>query len=130
MQRVIAALGVLLLLSTAAVAGKKNKPVTAKSQLEFGIDMAKQGLWSEALFRFKQAEKLGGNVATVNNNMAVAYEALGAFEKARDCYRKALEADPQNNSLRGNYARFVEFYQSFRPDEGEGESPSGGGEGP
>jgi Tfp pilus assembly protein PilF len=80
-------------------------------------------LWSEALFRFQQAERLGGSVIPIYNNMAVAYEALGVFEKAREYYQKALEADANNTALRRNYSRFIEFYQSFQP-EGEGEGAS------
>ncbi len=121
MQRIIAVVMAFLLVASVAGAGKKAKPATAKTQIEFGIKMAQQGLWSEALFRFEQAEKLGASSTTVYNNMAVAYEALGAFERARDSYRRALEKDPSNTALRGNYARFVEFYQSFKP-EGEAES--------
>lgn len=132
MQLFIAVFAALLLTPSGALAGSKNKPVTPKSQLQFGVKMAQQGLWSEALFRFEQAEKLGASPTTVYNNMAVAYEALGAFEQARESYRKALELDPSNASLRGNYARFVEFYQSFKPEGdgtgADGEAVDGGGD--
>ncbi len=109
----------LILVSTPSALAKP-KPITAKSQIEFGIDMAERGLWSEALFRFQQAERLGGRGAAVYNNMAVAYEALGVFDKAREYYLLALDASPASAELKRNYSRFVEFYQSFKP-EGEGD---------
>ena len=109
----------LVVVCTPALA--KPKPITAKSQLEFGIDMAERGLWSEALFRFQQAERLGGRSTAVYNNMAVAYEALGVFEKAREFYLRAIDSSPTSPDLKRNYSRFVEFYQSFKP-EGEDDS--------
>ncbi len=113
---------VVLLVAGMAWAKPKPKPITAKSQILFGVEMAELELWSEALFRFQQAERLGGRGAAVYNNMAVAYEALGVFDKAREYYLLALEADSKNANLRRNYSRFIEFYQSYQPgDEGEEE---------
>lgn len=95
--------------------------------------MARRQLWSEALFRFQQAAKADPSNPRVYNNLAVACEATGQFEKALEYYRKALQMDPDNRDLRGNYSRFVEFYQSFKPpeevaggastDTAEGETP-------
>lgn len=104
----------------AAVSRAQGKPVKAGQELEFGVKMAQRGLWSEALFRFQQAEKRGDTRPALYNNIAVAYEALGVFEKAQEYYKKALDADPRNAPLRRNYSRFVEFYQSFQPAEEEG----------
>jgi tetratricopeptide (TPR) repeat protein len=108
-------LAVCLLL--AAPAGAREKAPRAQDQVAFGVDMAQRGLWSEALFRFRQAEKMGDNRASVLNNIAVAYEALGVFDQAQDYYKKALDQDPRNAGLKRNYSRFVEFYQSFKPDQ-------------
>lgn len=89
----------------------------ADVQLKFGVDMAKRGLWSEALFRFRQAEEARPGNPRVLNNLAVAYEAVGLFDEALETYKVALKADPANRELRRNYARFIEFYQAFKPDE-------------
>jgi Tfp pilus assembly protein PilF len=105
---------VLLAAASAPAAQKKAKP---DNQLEFGVKMAKRGLWAEALFRFQQAEKMGDTRAAVYNNIAVAYEALGVFEKAQEYYKKGMTVDSKNAALRRNYSRFVEFYQSFRQGE-------------
>lgn len=99
-------------------------------QLGFGVQMAKRGLWSEALFRFRQAEKNQPGDPRVLNNLAVAYEAVGLFEQALEAYKRALKADPANRELRRNYARFIEFYQAFKPDEEPSEEESAAEERP
>lgn len=91
----------------------------ASAQLQFGVDMAKRGLWNEALFRFQQAQGERPSDPQVLNNIAVAYEALGLFDEALEAYRTALDASPGNRELRANYSRFLEFYQSFRPVDPE-----------
>ena len=50
------------------------------ADIDFGVDMARKGLWSEALFRFQQADKAEPNTGRILNNMAVAYEAVGLSE--------------------------------------------------
>jgi len=110
----------------------KKAPETSSAQLEFGVEMAKRGLWSEALFRFKQAERLSPGEPTILNNLAVAYEALGRFDKALEFYQQAIKVDRTNRDLKRNYSRFIEFYRAFKPDdaanvdepaEEEGQSP-------
>ena len=104
-----------------ACGGGYGRPDSAQSQLAFGVDMAKRSLWSEALFRFHQAERLDPNNPRALNNLAVAYEAVGDYQKALEYYQKALKQSPDNRDLRANYSRFVEFYQGFRPDEKPGQ---------
>jgi tetratricopeptide (TPR) repeat protein len=101
--------------------GGRAAPETAATQVGFGVRMAERGLWSEALFRFQQAERIsGGNDAQVLNNLAVAHEALGKFEDALRLYRQALALAPGDRDLKANYDRFVSFYESFRA---RGEEP-------
>lgn len=104
-----------LLLS--ACGNRYGRPDSASSQLAFGVEMAQRGLWSEALFRFHQAERIDPNNPRIQNNLGVAYEAAGEFETALEHYKRALQLDPNNRELRANYARFVEFYQGFRPQD-------------
>jgi hypothetical protein len=123
----ILTLAIFPLLLTAC-GGGYGRPEKPGSQLAFGVDMARRGLWSEALFRFHQAERLEPNNPRVYNNLAVAYEATGDFEKALEYYQRALRTSPENRELRANYARFVEFYQGFKPQEqkeGAAAQPSG-----
>lgn len=128
---VVLALFVVALAVASAATAKKAKPrirrVTAEEQIAFGVDMAKRGLWREALFRFQRAHQLDPNRPRVLNNLAVAYEAVGDFDSALEHYKLALAADPANRDLKRNYARFVEFYQSFRPPEKAEEAAGGEG---
>ncbi len=102
-----------------ALAGSKS----VNADIDFGVDMARKGLWSEALFRFQEADKAQPNDGRILNNIAVAYEAVGNFDKALEFYQKALRADPANRELKRNYSAFSQFYQAFRPVE-EGEEDS------
>lgn len=79
--------------------------------------MARRGLWGEALFRFHEAEKADPENPRVHNNLGVAYEAQGDFEKALAHYKRALQLAPDNRQMRANYARFVEFYQAYKSPE-------------
>ena len=116
--RLVASLGLASLLAMGVLG---STPAVAEDQLSFGVQMAKRGLWSEALFRFKQAETVQPGNPRVLNNLAVAYEAVGLFDEALETYKTALKADPANRDLRRNYARFIEFYQAFKPEDEEPE---------
>ena len=78
--------------------------------------MAKEGLWQEALFRFERADRLDPKNPKILNNLAVAQEANGQFDAALETYRQALALAPGSKDLKDNYARFVDFYQSYRPE--------------
>jgi tetratricopeptide (TPR) repeat protein len=87
----------VLLTALVACSSNGSKGVTTggpslNSEVDFGVSMAKRGLW------------------------AVAYEAVGKFEEALDTYKRALQAGPTNSDLKRNYSAFIAFYQSYRPD--------------
>jgi len=77
-----------------------------QSQLKFGVEAAQHGLWDEAIFRWKKAVEVEPNSAAAHNNLAVAYEAKGLFEKAEIEYRKALQLSPENENIQSNYQKF------------------------
>jgi len=83
-----------------------SRPAT---QDNFGVQMAKMNLWREAMFRFERAIQINPGNAQAHNNLAVAYEANGDFEKARKEYLEALKLDRTNPYIQKNYSRFVEF---------------------
>ncbi len=116
------ALGLLLSLATAPVAEAAKGDSEARAQLAFGVDMARRGLWNEALFRFEQVRTLQPNDPKVLNNLAVAYEAVGRFDDAEAAYREALKVAPSNRDLKKNVTRFREFLQSFRAKKSTAES--------
>jgi Tfp pilus assembly protein PilF len=85
-----------------------------QSQDNFGVQMARQNLWREALFRFQRAVEINPADAMAHNNLAVAWEANGDFEKARKEYLEALKLDRSNQYIQKNYSRFVEFLSRNR----------------
>jgi Tfp pilus assembly protein PilF len=115
----------LFLLPLLAACSGYGQSEQSGAQLAFGVDMARRGLWDEALFRFHEAEKLDPQNARIQSNLGVAYEAAGQFDKALDYYKKALNLAPNDKDIRTNYARFVEFYQSFKGDKAKTEEKAG-----
>jgi len=106
---------VFLLCSLSASGASGKSAAAGKSQLAFGVDMAKRGLWSEALFRFEQARRLEPERVSVLNNLAICYEAGGRYEEALATYREAVRLAPENRVVKQNLSRFTEFYQGYRP---------------
>jgi Tfp pilus assembly protein PilF len=81
----------------------------ARSQVEFGINVAQRGLWREAIYRWEKAVELDPTYAAAFNDLAIAYEHEGQLDKARKAYEKALEIDPNNSQIRQNYELFKEI---------------------
>jgi Flp pilus assembly protein TadD len=96
-----------LLLSLAVSPGQATAN-TSEDELRFGVEVAQKGLWREALFRFEQATALDPSDAKALNNLAVALEQAGDFERARETYEKALQAKPGNLYIQQNYDLFRE----------------------
>ena len=92
--------------STPSLADARND---AKSQVEFGINVAQRGLWREAIYRWEKATELDPTYAAAYNDLGIAYEHEGQLEKARKAYEKALELDPNNAQVRQNYELFKEI---------------------
>src|SRR5207245_5282653 len=84
------------------------------AQDNFGVQMAKINLWREALFRFQRAVEINPSDARAHNNLAVAFEANGDYERARKEYLEALKLDRSNQYIQKNYSRFVEFLSRNR----------------
>jgi tetratricopeptide (TPR) repeat protein len=81
----------------------------SKEQVEFGIRVAQNGLWNEALYWWQKAVKLDPTYAAAWNNLAIAYEHEGKFDEAKKAYEKALELDPKNLMIRQNFDLFKEI---------------------
>ena len=122
---VLALLGPLACVLPLAACSGYGKPNQPSTELSFGVDMARRGLWSEALFRFHEAEKADPQNPRVQNNLGVAYEAQGDFDSALAHYKRALQLAPENREVRANYARFVEFYQAYKSPEKSGKQGKG-----
>jgi len=100
---------VTALVASAAPARAADARSDAKEQVEFGIRVAQNGLWKEAAYRWQKAVQIDPTYAAAWNNLAVAYEQQGNFDKAREAYEKAVELDPKNLLFRQNYDLFKEI---------------------
>jgi Tfp pilus assembly protein PilF len=87
---------------------------SVKAQIRFGAEMARQGNWREAIFRWKKALETDPRNPRLHNNLAVAYETQGDFAGAETEYKAALEISPGLKEVRENYALFQNFYDRYR----------------
>ena len=91
----------------------------ARKQVEFGVEVARIGLWKEAVYRWQRAVELDPSNASARNNLGVAYEQAGQFDLADEQYRRALDLDSNNVYIRQNFELFREAYEKRkRKDEG------------
>jgi Flp pilus assembly protein TadD len=81
----------------------------AKEQVEFGIKVAQSGLWKEAAYRWERAVQIDPTYGAAWNNLAIAHEQQGNFDKAREAYEKAVTLEPKNLLFRQNYDLFKEI---------------------
>ena len=93
----------------AAVESAGDARSESKSQVEFGIKVAQNGLWKEATYRWERATELDPTYPEAWNNLAIGYEHQGRFEDAEKAYLKALELSPKNVYIRQNYDLFKEL---------------------
>src|SRR3970040_917421 len=104
-----AVLIVILLLTLVAVPLVADARSDAKKQVEFGIAVARRGLWREAIYRWERAAQIDPSYAAAHNNLAIAYEHEGELDKARSSYEKAIELEPNNTFIKQNYELFKEI---------------------
>lgn len=109
----LAALVGSLALSPPAPAQGKN----FKDIMKFASEMARNGSWREAKFRWEQAERQNPESPQVLNNLAVAAEALGSFDDARGYYEKALGLAPADQHIQDNHRRFDRFWRQLNADK-------------
>ena len=103
------AVALAVLASAFAGAAYADNRSDAKSQVDFGIKVAQNGLWKEATYRWEKAVELDPTYAAAWNNLGIAYEHEGRFEDARKAYEKAVALDPKNILIRQNYDLFKEI---------------------
>jgi Tfp pilus assembly protein PilF len=102
------ALAVVCLAVSATLASAGNRK-DAETQVEFGIRVASQGLWREAVYRWERAVEIDPTYAAAFNNLAVGYEQQGQVDKAKAAYEKATELDPHNIYIKQNFDLFKEI---------------------
>ena len=104
--RAVVIAGILAGLAQPAYADTRS---SAKSQVDFGIKVAQNGLWKEAVYRWEKAVELDSSYAAAWNNLGIGYEHEGRFDDARKAYEKAVALDPKNILIRQNYDLFKEI---------------------
>ena len=101
--------GILLggaLLAEAASPPSARSSRQIEADLRFAADMAAQGLWREAMFRWERVLKDRPSDPRILNNVAVAAEALGQLDKAKEAYEKAA-ALSKDRQVAANYELFL-----------------------
>lgn len=88
---------------------------------DFGVAAAQKGLWEEALQRWEQALEAYPMFAAAHNNLAVVYEHLGQYDKAKEHYIKALTISDDNRYVVSNNRMFTQFYFRYIKSEIVGE---------
>jgi Flp pilus assembly protein TadD len=104
--RAVAIAGLLGSIAQPAFADARS---SAKSQVDFGIKVAQNGLWKEATYRWQKAVEIDPTYAAAWNNLGIGYEHEGKFDDARKAYEKAVALDPKNILIRQNYDLFKEI---------------------
>lgn len=77
--------------------------------LKFAAEMAANGNWREAHFRWSGVVRSEPDDARWLNNLAVASEALGEVDEAQRLYERAREIDPRDPIIRDNASRALRF---------------------
>jgi len=139
-SRILRLVCIILLASVFPGAARRD---TVKQQMRFAAEAAQRGLWREAAFRWEKVLKDDPANARVHNNLGVAYESVGQFERARKEYEEARRLAPDSKEIRANYESFLDLCKQIKgcgpepaPTPGAGAvpaspspSPSPGGEG-
>lgn len=86
--------------------------------LRFGTEMARAGNWREAKFRWEQALRQEPADPRILNNLAIAEEALGTPDRARELFGKALAAASSDSRIRDNATRSSLFWGGASGREG------------
>jgi hypothetical protein len=86
-----------------------------KKEMAFAVDLAEKGLWNEAAHRFLNLLKQQPHNPRLWNDLAVAYEAIGEYDKAHEAYEEAvtLAAYPPD-ALLANQEAFESFYRTWQ----------------
>ena len=114
---------VALLAAGSAMPAYADARDDAKSQVDFGINVAQRGLWREAIYRWEKAVELDPKYAEAYNDLAIAYEHEGQLDKARGAYDKALALQPNNAQIRQNYDLFKEINDRVAGDKEKSDRP-------
>ena len=123
---VVAALLAFALLPTPSLAKSEPGKEEIARQIRFGAEMARQGNWREAIFRWQRVLAVDPANPRLHNNLAVAWESLGEYDKAEAEYKAALSSTKVPDEVRRNEELFRRFYVRYKQREA---APEGGAKG-
>ncbi|MBN2134398.1 MAG: tetratricopeptide repeat protein [Acidobacteria bacterium] len=115
----------LALILNTSCASKATLDTDYELNLKFGNELAKGSLWKEAIIRWENGLKMKPNDARFHNNLAIAYENEGNYEKAEYHYKKAIQLNPTNEIIQMNWESFqgvLKNIKSTEDDKTEGNS--------
>jgi len=104
-----------LLLAAPGVAAQ----LSARDTMEFAAEMARDGNWREAKYRWRSVLEGDRQNPRLLNNLAVACEALGQLDEATSYYEEASTHGGGDDRIRGNYRRFTRFVEMVHPERVE-----------
>ncbi len=113
----------------AAIFPAASRRDTFKQEMRFGVEAAQRGLWREAMFRWDKIIKDEPDNPHLHNNLAVALESLGQFDRARAEYTEARRLAPDSREIRNNLESFLDFCRLSKTCGAEPAAPGAGGAG-
>jgi tetratricopeptide (TPR) repeat protein len=79
--------------------------------LEDLIEVAKfnflSSRYEEAVKIWERALKLSPNDSQIYYNMGIAYESLNQLDKAKECFKKTVEIEPENQQAKQHLEKIV-----------------------
>ncbi len=84
-----------------------NSNYRLKINRKLGTYAQKQNLWKEAVYRWSEVVRLSPEDYKAHNNLAIAYEAIGLYDKAEKEYKIALKLSNNDEYIKRNYGNFI-----------------------
>ena len=107
---------VALLLVVGSTILSADERSDARAQVDFGIEVARRGLWKEAIYRWERAIDIDPTYAEAWNNLAIGFEREGRLGEALEAYENALDLEPNNLTIEQNYDLFLEMNDRVSQD--------------
>ena len=110
----LGAVALLLVVGSAILSADERSD--ARAQVDFGIEVARRGLWKEAIYRWERAIDIDPTYAEAWNNLAIGFEREGRLGEALEAYENALDLEPNNLTIEQNYDLFLEMNDRVSQD--------------